>query len=84
MALDDLLEALRRRPFVPFRLTLTEGSTYEVRHPELCMPGRRSVVIGIPAPDRELVYDRYVVADLFHVVKLEPLDAAPSPNGQSN
>ena len=85
MALDDLLEALRRRPFVPFRLTLTEGSTYEVRHPELCVPARRSMFIGIPAPgDRERVYDRYVIADLLHVVKLEPLEAAPSPNGQSN
>ena len=84
MALDDILQAIRRSPFVPFRLTLAEGSTYEIRHPELCVPGRRSLFIGIPAPgDRELVYDRYVIADLFHVVKLEPLEAAPSPNGQS-
>ena len=51
MAPEELASAVRRRPFVPFRLTLTEGSVYEVRHPELCMPGRRSAVLGLTAPD---------------------------------
>ena len=50
MAPQDIEEAVRRRPFAPFRITLTEGSTYEVRHPELCMVGRRAVVVGVLAP----------------------------------
>ena len=37
------------KPFVPFRMTLTECSSYEVRHPELCMVGRRSAIIGLIA-----------------------------------
>src|SRR5438067_2454704 len=44
MAPEELTAALRRQPFVPFRLTLTEGSSYEVHHPELCMAGRRSAI----------------------------------------
>ena len=51
MAPEELAAALRRRPFVPFRITLTEGSVYDIRHFELCMAGRRSAVIGIGAPD---------------------------------
>jgi hypothetical protein len=49
------------------------------------MPSRRSAIIGIPAKgERPPLIDDWVLVDLFHVVKLEPLDAAPSPNGQSN
>lgn len=84
MAPEELTAALRRRPFVPFRITLTEGSAYEVRHPELCVVGRRSAFVGFPAPnDPELLYERSVTFDLLHVVKLEPLETAssPRPNG---
>lgn len=85
MAPEELASAVRRRPFVPFRLTLTEGSVYEVRHPELCMPGRRSAVLGLTAPDASnLLFDRSVTIDLLHIVKLEPLDSATArPNGTS-
>ena len=50
MSPQDIEEAVRRRPFAPFRITLTEGSTYDVRHPELCMVGRRAVVVGVLRP----------------------------------
>jgi hypothetical protein len=81
VAPEELRAALRRQPFVPFRLTLTEGSSYEVRHPEMCMPGRRSVILGFPAPgDPDLLYDRSITVDLLHIVKLEPLEAA-KPSG---
>jgi hypothetical protein len=85
MAPEELASAVRRRPFVPFRLTLTEGSTYEVRHPELCMAGRRSAVLGLTAPDAsDLLFDSSVTIDLLHIVKLEPLDApSAKPNGTS-
>ena len=67
MAPEGLVAALRRRPFVPFRVTLTEGSTYEVRHPELCLAGRRSAVIGFPASgDPDLLYDRSATAGQEH------------------
>ena len=75
MAPQDIVEVVRRRPFAPFRITLTEGSTYEVRHPELCMVGRRAVVVGVVAPGRaDHRFDRSVTIDLLHIVKLEPVD----------
>jgi hypothetical protein len=81
MAPEELAHALRRRPFVPFRLTLTEGSSYDVRHPELCMAGRRSAVIGLaPTDDPDLLFDRSVTVDVLHIVKLEPLEPASSPH----
>ncbi|MFI5455260.1 MAG: hypothetical protein ACHRXM_07385 [Isosphaerales bacterium] len=86
MAPQDLVEAVRRRPFAPFRITLTEGSTYEVRHPELCMVGRRAAIVGVPVPgDPDLLFDRSVTIDLLHIVKLEPVDlTARSTPSQSS
>ncbi len=83
MAPEELAGAVRNRPFIPFRVTLTEGSTYDIRHPELCMAGRRSAIIGIAAPnDPDRLFDRSVTIDLLHIVKIEPIElTAPHTNG---
>jgi hypothetical protein len=80
MALEELAAALHRRPFVPFRLTMTEGSSYEVRHPEVCVAGRRSAFIGLAPSGPDLLYERSVMVDLLHIVKMEPIENAPAPN----
>jgi hypothetical protein len=82
MSADDLLAFIQKRPFVPIRLCLTDGSTYEVRHPELLMPGRRTVIVGLPADPNRPVFDQTVTVALVHVVQVIPLDqASVSSNG---
>ena len=44
MTLQELQTALRTRPFKPFRLYVSGGETFDVRHSELCMPGLTSVM----------------------------------------
>jgi hypothetical protein len=85
MPLQDLLQMLRRQPFQPFRVYVTDGSSYDVRHPYLCMAGARSVLIGLPADSStEPVYDRYVNIDLVHITHLEPVQPAAQPgDGQA-
>jgi hypothetical protein len=78
MSHEDLLDRLRERPFRPFRLVLTEGTAYEVRHPELFLLGKRSAVIGLTPDPEQVVYDRTAMVDLFHIVRLEPLTAPAS------
>jgi hypothetical protein len=84
MSPADLSQALRQRPFVPFRIEVSDGTAYEVRHPELVMVGLRSVSIGIPpAGQPQPIYERVETVSLGHVVKLIPLEAAKTPgNGQ--
>ena len=73
---EDLLEELRRQPFEPFRIHLTDGTTYEVRHPELILVGRRSVVVGISNVEQQPpLYDRYTTVALVYIVRLETLAA---------
>jgi hypothetical protein len=76
MPLQEILNMLRRQPFVPFRIHLSDGSSYEVRHPDLVMPGARSIAVGIPSsalpPD---VYESVVILALPHITRLEPIGA---------
>lgn len=63
---------LGRQPFVPIRVFLTDGSWYDVRHPEMAAVSRAEVVIGLEA-GKDDVPDRFAYCDPVHVVKIEPL-----------
>jgi hypothetical protein len=76
MSHEDLKARIQQRPFVPFRIVLTEGSHYEIRHPELFMLGKRAAVIGLAKKPEQTFFDATVQVDLLHIVRLEPLDTA--------
>jgi hypothetical protein len=76
---QDVRDQLRNQPFQSFRLTLTDGRTYDVLHPELAMVGHSTVAIGLPRPNaREPVYDRLVTVSLLHIMQIEPIITAPA------
>jgi hypothetical protein len=84
MDLPELRDALHRSPFVPIRLYVSGGETFDIRHPELCMAGIRAAIIGFPAQgETEPAFDRYTVIDLRHIIRLEPLET-PQPAGPGN
>jgi hypothetical protein len=73
---EDIKAKLRQRPFVPFRVILTDGTVYEVRHPELLLLGKRSAVIGLTGDPADTIYDRSVTVALLHITRIEPLEAS--------
>ena len=75
---EELHDTARRQPFEPFRITLTTGATYDIRHPDLIMVGRRSATIGITQDAAGIAYDRTVKVDLLHIVAIEELTAPPT------
>ncbi|HEX4589687.1 MAG TPA: hypothetical protein VH120_07145 [Gemmataceae bacterium] len=77
MTEDDLKTAVRRQPFEPFRLKLTAGEAFDIRHPKLIMVGRRAAVIGLTDDPSSLSFDRTHKVDLFHVVGIEELSKPP-------
>ena len=84
MAPEELLTALRERPFQPFRIKLTDGRALDIRHPEMVLTGRRSAVIGLTVPgEMEPLYDRRMTIDLLHIIGLEPIPVSAQPNGES-
>jgi hypothetical protein len=77
----DLIEHLRRRPFRRFRLILTDGRAFEVRHPELAMVGGSTVSISLARPrDPEPMHDRQVTVPLVDVLRVEPAESSPAPS----
>ena len=79
MQRDTLREWLKRRPFQPFRVYVTDGRTYDVRFPRMNQLAETFIKIGIPAPDipSEIVCDHLEYVPLKEITHVEPL-AAPS------
>jgi hypothetical protein len=78
MTSEELQTQARRQPFEPFRVILTTGATYDIRHPDLIMIGRRSAIIGVTKRPQRTVYDVTIQVDLLHVVGIESIPDAPS------
>ena len=47
MTADAVFARLRRRPFVPFRLILTSGTTYDILHPEMLFVYKSGLTVAI-------------------------------------
>jgi hypothetical protein len=75
MTVQTFRELLSQRPFKPFRLVMSSGQTYEVRHPELAMLTRTSLLVGVGQTD-EGVPAEFKVCSLLHVTAVEPLGNA--------
>jgi hypothetical protein len=76
MTREDLVEHVRRRPFIPIRITITTGRTFDLYHPDLIMVGRREAVVGLTLDPSDTVYDRSAHVDLSQITAVEPLPAA--------
>ena len=74
MSTHALLEALRRRPFEPFRVRLSSGDVYEVRHPENALLLRGGVYVALGS-DGDLP-ERAVFCSLLHIAAIETVAAA--------
>ena len=72
MTVQTFREMLARRPFQPVKLTLSSGQSYEIRHPEMALLTRTSILIGVDlAPDG--VPAEFKIISLLHVTSIEPL-----------
>jgi hypothetical protein len=71
---EQLRALLRRQPFVPIRVHLSDGTTYDIRHPEMAFLTRSTVEIGIETEIGSGIADRVMYCSLVHVVRVENLD----------
>lgn len=77
MSLQTFRDLLSQRPFGPFRLVMSSGQAYEVRHPEMALLTRTSILVGIDdSPDG--VPAEFKICSLLHVTAVEPLASSPS------
>jgi len=82
MTLQTFRDLLAQKPFKPFRLVMSSGQTYEVRHPETAMLTRTSILVGIDEADDGIPAE-FKICSLLHVTAVEPLGAPTSGPKQS-
>lgn len=70
---EEFRELLNTQPFVPLRIHMTDGQTFDVHHPEWVLVLRSRVDIGIPADSETGILDRVEHCSLLHVVRVEEL-----------
>jgi hypothetical protein len=80
LTLDDLRFLLNTRPFVPFRLWLSDGGSVEVRSQEQVLPLRRFALVGLLDPETtDSAFDRYMTVWYLHVTRHEMLNPGAPP-----
>ena len=68
---EDIREFARRQPFIPYRLHLTGGKTYDVVHPDQVIVLRSRVIIGVG--DNNGIPEHAEHIALIHIVRIEEL-----------
>ncbi len=79
MSAEELRDSLRQSPFEPFRIMLSDGAGYDVRHPDLLWVGQRAAYVGLTGQPGQTFFERAVKVDLLHVTQIVPLDGSASP-----
>ena len=72
MTVQIFRDLLAQRPFKPFRLVMSTGQTYEVRHPEMAMLTRTDILVGVDIAE-DGVPAEFKICSLLHVTAVEPL-----------
>jgi hypothetical protein len=82
MTVQDFRDLLTHQPFQPFRLVMSSGSAYDVRHPEMAFLSKTSIYVAI-GEEEEGVPDRFKMCSLLHVTAVEPL-SVPTVDSKAN
>lgn len=78
---DDLRRLLNSQPFCPFQVFVSDGTTYDVTHPEIGTVVHMSLRIALrPAGVLDPPRQRFSFVSVIHITRVEvyyPLDASP-------
>jgi hypothetical protein len=74
MTATDIKTFLKKMPFQPFTLVMSNNERYDVHHPEMLIVGYTSLSLGLARPDDpDPIADQFVWLSTDHVLKVEPL-----------
>lgn len=64
---------LKTEPFRPIRVHISDGSAYDIRHPEMAYVTATQVMIALKMSEEDLP-DKVIFCDPVHITRIEPLD----------
>jgi len=71
MTVQIFRELLLQRPFKPFRIVMSSGKAYDVRHREMAFLTRNDIVVGVDEAD-DGVPAEFKICSLLQVAAVEP------------
>lgn len=77
---NEIQAHLRKQPFRPIRVYVSDGSSYDICHPELMFVTRTEVVIGLDPGDGDIP-ERSAYCDPIRITRIEPLDGTKRKRG---
>ena len=72
MTTTTFRDLLRQQPFKPFRVVMSSGESYDVRHPEMAWVTKNDLLVGVDVADDGMPAE-FRICPLFHVATVEPL-----------
>ena len=72
MTTESFRTLLKQQPFRPFRLVMSSGESYEVRHPEMALLLKNDILVGTDVADDGMPAE-FRICPLFHVATVEPM-----------
>ncbi|MBI2193237.1 MAG: hypothetical protein HYU36_14775 [Planctomycetes bacterium] len=66
----QILHHLRKKPFQPLRIHLSDGSSYDVPHPEMVFVSRLEVAKALDLTEGDIP-DRMIDCDPIHITRVE-------------
>jgi len=72
---DELLTWVRTVPFVPFRIRMNSGRTFDIRHPEMLRVGRSIIHVFFVEGDPSAPYERFEMLGLLLIENVAPIDS---------
>ena len=76
---EELFQKLRQRPFEPFRIRVSDGTAYKVRHPDQIVIGHRACRVG-RSRKGDGPFQRNAIVANVHIARVEPLNGRkPTP-----
>lgn len=79
MTYTDLEQHRQNQPFRPFTIYMSDGSKFEVRHPEMLILGRTELVVGLSDGSENgsgPLADRMVHLSIRQITRVEPTPIA--------
>lgn len=73
----DILRHQLKQPFVPIRIHVSDGSSGDVRYPELFMVTTHAVFIAQP-PEKDGVPERNIHCEPLQITSIEPINGQRS------
>jgi hypothetical protein len=75
MTVQSFRDLLKERPFKPFRVVMSSGKTYEVRHREMAYVTKSDLLVGIDIQEDEIPAE-FKICSLLHITAVEPIESA--------